>query len=224
MHMRLVRSRPTPCRPTLRSPAPLQSAAAVASHYTVRGGKSDIVLDWFAHHFFEPGVRLTLTAAGLVLCLGVLLTSINTFLFFVNKLTGKKFRMVMDFFPCDGRQPVQLTRVKLQLGYTASVALQMLVIADILDSLVKPAFAFTLIELCKLGSIVGIRTALAFFLNAETREAEEEVRSTLTHMGPHDMVAHHDATLASGMMTRALCCSCHSRAQLESSEAENVTI
>ena len=111
-------------RPALRTRPPLQSAAAaVASHtqsaaaavaeYTVRGGKSDILLGWFAHHVFEPGVRLTLTAAGLVLCLGVLLTSINTFFFFVNKLTGRKLKMVMDFFPCDGRQPVQLTRVKL---------------------------------------------------------------------------------------------------------------
>ena len=151
------------------------SVLTATTALTARGGTSDL-LECLAHRVFEPGVRLTLSAAGIMLCVGVCLTVFNSFLFFVNKLAGSRFSMLMDFWPRDPH-PVQLTRVKLQLGYTASVALQLLVVADVLDTLVKPALAFSPVELCKLGGIVAIRTVLAFFLNAEVREAEEELES-----------------------------------------------
>ena len=72
---------------------------------------------------------------------------------------------------------MQLTRVKLQLGYTVSVALQLLVAADVLDTLVKPAHSFEIEELIKLGMITGIRTVIAFFLNKEVEDCEHELEN-----------------------------------------------
>ena len=137
------------------------------------GGFSDRLLAVFAHFLFEPGVRLVLIAAGCILCAGVTLTTVNTALFFVNRALGTGFRAVLDFWPVP--HPVQLTRVKLQLGYTASVALQLLVAADVLDTLVKPSHNFSIEELIKLGLIVGVRTVIAFFLNKEVEDCEHEL-------------------------------------------------
>ena len=81
------------------------------------------------------------------------LTVVNIFLFFINKVTGSRYATVLDFFPRRRRVPVQLTRVKLQLGYLTSVALLLLVVADVLDTLVKPASAYTFSELYKLATV-----------------------------------------------------------------------
>lgn len=137
---------------------------------------SDQLLDKFARYLFEPGVRIVLMAAGCILCLGVLLTVLNTTLFFVNKLFKTRIQTVMDFWPTPG--PVQLTRVKLQLGYTVSVALQLLLAADVLDTLVKPSHSFSIVELLKLGMIASIRTTLAYFLNKEVEECEHELENS----------------------------------------------
>lgn len=137
---------------------------------------SDQLLDKFARYLFEPGVRIVLMAAGCILCLGVLLTVLNTTLFFVNKLFKTRIQTVMDFWPNPG--PVQLTRVKLQLGYTVSVALQLLLAADVLDTLVKPSHSFSIVELLKLGMIASIRTTLAYFLNKEVEECESELENS----------------------------------------------
>lgn len=137
---------------------------------------SDRLLGLFAHSVFEPGVRLVLIAAGCILCAGVTLTTINTLLFFVNKALGTGFRALLDFWPVP--HPVQLTRVKLQLGYTVSVALQLLVAADVLDTLVKPSHTFSIEELIKLGLIAGIRTVIAYFLNKEVEDCEHELENS----------------------------------------------
>ena len=63
--------------------------------------RSDQLLGFFAHFFFEPGVRFVLIAAGCILCTGVTLTILNTALFFVNKAVGTRFRALLDFWPCD---------------------------------------------------------------------------------------------------------------------------
>lgn len=112
-------------------------------------------------------------AAGLIVCIGAVLTTINTFLFFINKAFGTSFRTLMDFWPYPNA--VQLTRVKLQLGYTASVSLQLLVVADVLDTLLQPSHSFTVEELVKLAMIAGIRTVLALFLNFEVQQCEHEL-------------------------------------------------
>lgn len=173
----LARRSACSCLELAEAIAPLQHAATMST-FTARGKLSDRILDWAAHYIFEPAVRLTLTSAGCILVLGVFLTVANTMLFFFNRATGSRFPTLLDFMPkALKRRPVQLTRVKLQLGYTTSVGLQLLVVADVLDTLVKPAFSYTLTELAKLAMIAGIRTVLAVFLAAEVREAEEELEN-----------------------------------------------
>eukprot|EP00310_Coccolithus_braarudii_P022582 CAMPEP_0183340264 /NCGR_PEP_ID=MMETSP0164_2-20130417/6877_1 /TAXON_ID=221442 /ORGANISM="Coccolithus pelagicus ssp braarudi, Strain PLY182g" /LENGTH=187 /DNA_ID=CAMNT_0025510379 /DNA_START=27 /DNA_END=590 /DNA_ORIENTATION=+ len=139
---------------------------------------SDIAMRWCAAKIFEPAVRLTMMAAGLIVCVGAVLTTINTFLFFINKGFGTRFRTVMDFWPVPNT--VQLTRVKLQLGYTASVALQLLVVADVLDTLMKPSHSFSIEDLVKLAVIAGIRSVLALFLNFEVQECEKELEKAMS--------------------------------------------
>ena len=158
-------------------PAVLRSTLTVFNTFqpSAEGLFSDKLLGIFAHSVFEPGVRLVLIAAGCILCMGVTLTTVNTLLFFVNKALGTGFRALLDFWPVP--HPVQLTRVKLQLGYTVSVALQLLVAADVLDTLVKPSHTFSIEELIKLGLIAGIRTVIAYFLNKEVEDCEHELEN-----------------------------------------------
>lgn len=158
----------------------LQSSAFLINAgkgYAERGGKSDQILEFLAHHLFEPAVRMTLCISGLLLCAGVILTATNCFLFALNKAFGTRYSTFLDFWPRKRRQPVQLTRIKVQLGYTASIALQLLVVADVLDTLVKPFHDFSLQELTKLAIIAGIRAVLAYFLLKEVKEAEEELEN-----------------------------------------------
>lgn len=59
---------------------------------------------------------------------------------------------------------------RLRLGYALSLALELLIGADILKSAVSPSWA----DLGQLGAIVGIRTVLNYFLLYEMRMLTRE--------------------------------------------------
>ena len=74
----------------------------------------------------------------------------------------------------DGK-PVQLARVRLQLGSIITLALSILVASDVLDTLIKPVHKYTMENLYKLLIVAVLRTGLAYFLGKEVKEVEEEL-------------------------------------------------
>jgi uncharacterized membrane protein len=67
---------------------------------------------------------------------------------------------------------VSLTRIRLDLGCALSLALEFLLAADILQTMVSP----TLEQVGILGAIAVIRTGLNYFLGKEIKEEQEELR------------------------------------------------
>jgi uncharacterized membrane protein len=59
--------------------------------------------------------------------------------------------------------------------------LELLVAADVIDTLTKPVHLYKLETLYKIGIVVLIRTALSYFLNKEIEELEHKI-----HRGKHD--------------------------------------
>lgn len=62
-----------------------------------------------------------------------------------------------------------LTTSKNGLGVYILLSLEILITADIIDTILQP----TVEDLVKLGAIVAIRTVISYFLNREIRETEE---------------------------------------------------
>ena len=56
-----------------------------------------------------------------------------------------------------------------------ALALMVMVAADVLETMVKPASKLDLTCIYKLGLIAVIRTGLAYFLGKEMKEIEEEL-------------------------------------------------
>ncbi len=61
-----------------------------------------------------------------------------------------------------------MTRSRVHLGHSLSIALEFLIGADILKTAISPSWE----EIGQLGAIVGIRTVLNFFLSQELKEME----------------------------------------------------
>ena len=52
-------------------------------------------------------------------------------------------------------------------------SLNFLVAVDVIETLIKPASTYKLLDLYKLAIVAGVRTLLAYFLGKETLELEE---------------------------------------------------
>lgn len=80
------------------------------------------------------------------------------------------------FFASQFRKMVQqdrflmLARVKNNLGGYVLLSLEILIVADIIESIAKP----TLEDIIRLAAIVAIRTVISYFLNKEIRGSDNE--------------------------------------------------
>ncbi|BDF59068.1 membrane protein [Christensenellaceae bacterium] len=63
---------------------------------------------------------------------------------------------------------VRLQDTKNSLGGYILLSLEILIVADIIDTIVKP----TLEDIVRLAAIVAIRTVISYFLNKEIRESD----------------------------------------------------
>ena len=91
-----------------------------------------------------------------VLCWGVLLCAIDFFRYQFHDRDSK-----MGLF--------KLTRGKNALGIYILLSLEILIAADIIDSIAKPTWE----DIVRLGAIVAIRTVVSYFLNKEIQEGNE---------------------------------------------------
>jgi uncharacterized membrane protein len=72
-----------------------------------------------------------------------------------------------------GPDKVPPTRVRLEMGRSLALALEFLLAADILETIISP----TLQQVAILGGIAIIRTGLNYFLGKEIKEESEELRA-----------------------------------------------
>ena len=68
-----------------------------------------------------------------------------------------------------------LDQIKFDLGQAITFALELLVAADVIDTLTKSAHSYHIETLYKILMIVVIRTTLAFFLGKEMGELEHKL-------------------------------------------------
>lgn len=83
---------------------------------------------------------------------------------------------VRDFLTSQFRQMGRTERMrklagaKNRLGGYILLALEVLIVADIIDSIAKPTFE----DILRLAAIVAIRTVISYFLNKEIRDSEQQ--------------------------------------------------
>lgn len=147
-----------------------QAAAALAPEVT-----HGLLSEEAVEHFFEHGITLINYCSGLLLLLASAVSILNVVLFLLNKTLDTKFRLVAGFTEGAKTTPVQLTRVRFELGSVISFALTLLVAVDVLDTLLKPTHKHEMATLYKLAIIASVRTGLAYFLGKEVKECEEEL-------------------------------------------------
>ena len=112
---------------------------------------------------------------ALLLILSVAVSVLNVLLSFCNNSILKtKFRMVFAFGH-EQNKTATLARARVQLGGLAALGLEVLVIADVLETLTKPIHEFSYDVLGKIGCVAAFRTVLAYFLGKETKELSLEI-------------------------------------------------
>jgi len=124
--------------------------------------------------FAEGVVQAISLFGGGILVLAAVLATVNLASSVLN--SGFKKLCIDTFMPFDfdiGAGPATLTRVRLQLAQLISLGLGVLLVADILETLVKTAAAYDVENLYKLATIAAIRTGLSYFLGLETEEIYE---------------------------------------------------
>lgn len=115
---------------------------------------------------------------AIVLVFGVSLSLINLFLTLLNTFLGCELRMLLGIGGKD-RGKATFGRVRLQLGEVTALALEILVVSDVLETLTKGTDDFSWETLGKIGAVAILRTMLAYFLGKEVRELGEEVSEEL---------------------------------------------
>lgn len=104
-------------------------------------------------------IELTHAVGGLVLGWGVVLASLH--------LIGHEYHRLM-------RRPLKRyeARMKVMLGFYLQLGLEILIAADILETIVKP----DLHSLIQLSVVVALRTIISFSLHWELRQEHVELR------------------------------------------------
>jgi hypothetical protein len=128
---------------------------------------------------FELSAEVINGIGGLILVGVTLISIIHTLQYFLNELIGsdtQKFWIGKGFCTLDN--------IRLKLGTGITFALELLVSADVIDTLTKPAHLYRFETLFKIGFVVAIRTALSYFLGKEIEELEHKVK--LHKGGKHD--------------------------------------
>ena len=109
--------------------------------------------------YFAPYLDIITTCLSfvsiIILVWGVVL-SVQDFLISQIRPRDKNARLKM------------LTEIKNRLGGYVLLSLEILIAADIIDSIVKPTFD----DIVRLAAIVAIRTVISYFLNKEIKEAD----------------------------------------------------
>ena len=117
--------------------------------------------------------KLVSLIGGLILIVGVLIASINIIFAVFNDVLGTKYYMVMPLG--SKRILASFQQVRFQLGMITALGLEVLVVADVLETVVKSAEDYTFEIIGKIAAIAMFRTVLAFMLGREVKEIKDEI-------------------------------------------------
>lgn len=113
--------------------------------------------------------------------LGAVFATVNIARYILNRVTGTQLRTLFPFHSQRNEpgfdEPVKLVHIRLQLGSFCRTGLELLVVSDVLETILKPLSAYTIQELVKIAMLVSVRTGLAWFLGNEVKEVEEEMET-----------------------------------------------
>ncbi len=101
------------------------------------------------------GISILILVVGVAICVKRFLVSV----------VSKKKDQVLER---------QILKIKIELGRYILLGLEVLIVADILESILNPSWE----DILMLATIVAIRTVISFFLNMEIRETNEEVEES----------------------------------------------
>mmetsp|Transcript_11732 Transcript_11732/g.17540 ORF Transcript_11732/g.17540 Transcript_11732/m.17540 type:complete len:195 (-) Transcript_11732:1289-1873(-) len=113
---------------------------------------------------------ITLLGSG-ILVFGAILTFVNLILTLLNAFFQKEiFSQMIPFDRRVGAGTATITKTRLQLNQLLALGLEILVISDLVETLVRSTTDYSYDSLGKLALIASIRTLLSFFLGLETKE------------------------------------------------------
>ena len=82
------------------------------------------------------------------------------------------YYFIKDLIKTLGSPPYQ-EKIRLQLGRSLGLGLEFLIAADILRTAVAPSWT----KIGQLAAIIGLRTALEFFLKRDIEQSEKRMKS-----------------------------------------------
>ena len=143
---------------------------------------------------FELSAEVINAVGGLVLLMSTLtaiLHSLQSFLYdncndnvLSNSFVKKLLKFEDNHSPPKfwfGKGTCTIDNIRLRLGSGITFALELLVAADVIDTLTKPVNLYQMETLQKIAVVVAIRTALSYFLNKEIEELEHKVSKEKLH-------------------------------------------
>lgn len=129
--------------------------------------------EFSAKHFVHIAEGWISIGGGLIMIAGVAIALVNTCLAVYNDLSDSRVSMLL----AGGKKkhPATMARVRLQLGMITALGLEVLVVSDVLETVVKSAEEYSFETLGKIAAIACCRTFLALMLGREVKEIKEEV-------------------------------------------------
>jgi uncharacterized membrane protein len=160
-----------------------------------RATRSSLIL-YMAQHtkdgiatFLHSSTRLITAGGGVVLTVGFALAVINMLVVCFNSITGKELPLLLDMSyssaKATSKKEATFGRVRLQLGELTALGLEILVVADVMESLCLTPEAFNWSTLGKMASIAVFRTALAVALGREVSEIGEKIEEEESRSSRH---------------------------------------
>lgn len=113
---------------------------------------------------FEFSAKVVNAAGGSLLVIACIAAIIDTIRLKYLKFRGKASHLSLD-------------KIRVDLGELICYSLELLVAADVIETLTAPAHSYHIDTLYKIGIIVAIRTVLSYFLGKEVEELELKLES-----------------------------------------------
>lgn len=151
----------------------LQAAANITSicksHHQGHHGAYEII-----HRITHIGVKAVSALGTFILLFGVLVAAINIAVSRINAGFGAKLPLITTGIHFK-HSIASFYFLRKQLGEITALGLEVLVVADVLETLTKEADKYTWDDLGKLIVISLVRTLLAFMLGRELNEIDEKM-------------------------------------------------
>ena len=106
--------------------------------------------------FFEVALQAINYGAGVLLTVACIGALVNAVIFLVNATFGTEFRRRIDFLQLPPGKP-SLTLIRFSLCSMILTSLNFLVAVDVIETLIKPASLYKLVDLYKLAIVAGVR-------------------------------------------------------------------